>query len=87
MLVRQKERELRQVRRELAPLGQGMALKTQRDRTVRLRNGIRLRKKSAITVQRCFRGHRLRQALFSWYRDYWVIKLDDTTGETYYFNR
>jgi len=84
--VRQKERELRQVRRELAPLGQGMAVKTRRDRTVRIRNEIRVRKKSAIAIQRCFRGYRLRQAMFSWYRDYWVERRDDTTGELFYFN-
>ena len=38
VLARQRERELRQVRRELTPLTQGMAVKTKRDRVVRIRN-------------------------------------------------
>ena len=38
VLARQRERALRQVRRELMPLTQGMAVKTKRDRTVRIRN-------------------------------------------------
>jgi len=70
------------VRRELQPLTQGTAVKTKRDRTVRLRNKCRDEKAAAVTIQRCFRGHRLRAALFSWYRDYWTASLDDTTGET-----
>ena len=38
VLARQREWELRQVRRELTPLTQGMAVKTKRDRVVRIRN-------------------------------------------------
>ena len=38
VLARQRERGLRQVRRELMPLTQGMAVKTKRDRTERIRN-------------------------------------------------
>ena len=81
--VRQRERELRQVQRELAPLGQGMAVKTRRDRTVRLRNRVREERAAATVLQRCFRGHRLRQALFSWYRDYWVERVDETTVRSF----
>jgi hypothetical protein len=72
----------RKVRRELQPLTQGGAVKTKRDRTVRLRHTVRRQREAATTLQRCFRGRRLRQALFSWYRDYWTAALDDTTGET-----
>ena len=84
--VRQLERELRQVRRELAPLGQGMAVKVRRDRVVRLRNRVRREAAAAVAVQRTFRGWRLRRALFSWYRDYWVAQEDEATGALVYYN-
>lgn len=84
--MRQLERELRQVRRELAPLGQGMAVKVRRDRVVRLRNRVRREAAAAVAVQRTFRGWRLRQALFSWYRDYWVAQEDEATGALVYYN-
>jgi hypothetical protein len=74
------------VRRELQQLAQGMAIKTKRDRIVRLRNKVRQEKKSLTAIQRIFRGFRLRRALFSWYRDYWVERVDDTTGSTYFYN-
>ena len=37
-------------------------------------------------IQRVFRGRRLRLALFSWYRDYWVEGVDATTNAPYFFN-
>lgn len=84
--ARKVERELRQVRRELQPLTQGMAIKTRRDRVVRIRNKVRLEKRSSTAIQRYFRGYRLRKALFSWYRDYWIEKVDETTGGNIYYN-
>ncbi len=74
------------MRRELQPLTTGVAAKAVRDRTVRLRTKVRLEKKSSTAIQRVFRGWRLRRALFSWYRDYWVEKADEVTGALYFFN-
>merc|ERR1711871_1783270 len=84
--IRQKDRLIRQVDRELAPLEEGMELKTRRDRSIRLRNYVRKRDWAATSVQRAFRGYRLRQALYSWYRDYWIEVVDETTADTYYYN-
>ena len=84
--ARTKQRLLRQVHRELAPLTEGMSLKTKRDRSTRLREKVRLERWAATLIQRCFRGMRLRAALFSWYRDYWIEVVDETTGDVYFYN-
>ena len=47
---------------------------------------MRLEKWASESIQRMYRGHRLRKALFSWYRDYWQEVKDETTGDTYYYN-
>ncbi|CAN0325015.1 unnamed protein product, partial [Pylaiella littoralis] len=84
--VRYNTRILRQTERELIPLGKGTVEKVKLLRTARLRKKVRSEKSGAITIQRIYRGWRVRAAINSWYRDYWVESEDEATGDVYYVN-
>ncbi|CAB1113691.1 unnamed protein product [Ectocarpus sp. CCAP 1310/34] len=46
----------------------------------------RSERSGSITIQRIFRGWRVRRAINSWYRDYWIESEDAATGDVYYVN-
>ncbi|CAM9152240.1 unnamed protein product, partial [Laminaria digitata] len=79
-------RLLRQVERELIPLGTGTVEKVKLLRTARLRKKVRSERRGATTIQTNFRGWRVRKAISSWYRDYWIESEDKATGDVYYVN-
>eukprot|EP00968_Pinguiococcus_pyrenoidosus_P028862 scaffold8168_cov239-Pinguiococcus_pyrenoidosus.AAC.1 len=83
---RSTQRLLRAVEREIRPLTRGVAEKTKRERSARLRTKVRAEKAAASALQRSFRGFRVRKALFAWTRDYWTAAADEATGDIYYLN-
>eukprot|EP00752_Nemacystus_decipiens_P012503 g11074.t1 len=83
---RHNTRILRQTERELIPLGKGTVEKVKLLRTARLRKKVRSERRGASIIQRVFRGWRVRKAINSWYRDYWVESEDAATGDVYYVN-
>ncbi|CAM9339293.1 unnamed protein product [Scytosiphon promiscuus] len=83
---RRNTRVLRQTERELIPLGKGTVEKVKLLRTARLRKKVRSERSGAGTIQRIFRGWRVRKAINSWYRDYWIESEDAATGDVYYVN-
>ncbi|CAM9318828.1 unnamed protein product [Ectocarpus sp. 8 AP-2014] len=83
---RHNTRVLRQTERELIPLGKGTVEKVKLLRTARLRKKARSERSGSITIQRIFRGWRVRRAINSWYRDYWIESEDAATGDVYYVN-
>eukprot|EP00903_Cladosiphon_okamuranus_P017882 g16455.t1 len=83
---RHNTRLLRQTERELIPLGKGTVEKVKLLRTARLRKKVRSERSGATVIQRIFRGWRVRKAIHSWYRDYWVETEDAATGDVYYVN-
>jgi hypothetical protein len=66
------ERKLRLLEREIMPLIVGVEDRTKAARLKRLRDRVRLQYRSARRIQATYRGWRLRKAMFSWYRDYWI---------------
>ncbi|CAM9288359.1 unnamed protein product [Ectocarpus sp. 13 AM-2016] len=83
---RHNTRVIRQTERELIPLGKGTVEKVKLLRTARLRKKARSERSGSITIQRIFRGWRVRRAINSWYRDYWIESEDAATGDVYYVN-
>jgi len=84
--IRETERVLRQVKRELLPLQRGIELETKELRTQRLRNQVRQELWAAHKIQSVFRGYRVRAALSSEIKEYWGEYSDEATGDIYYFN-
>ncbi|KAG5184809.1 hypothetical protein JKP88DRAFT_354359 [Tribonema minus] len=84
--VRHTQRLLRQVRKELNAIGGGAADKVRLERSNRIRRRVRAERGAATTIQRHFRGWRVRRAVWSWCRDYWVAQEDPATGDMYYYN-
>ena len=87
--ARDKERLIREVRRELAPLADGLADRTRRERVARLRTKVRLNRKSATRIQALARGGIYREAVARLLRhgtDQWEVHACDLSGEDYYFN-
>jgi len=80
------ERQQRLIEREILPLIDGVQKRTKDTRSKRLRDRIRLESRSAKKIQTIYRGWRLRKALYSWYRDYWVQCMDEATDTPYYYN-
>ena len=87
--ARDKERLIREVRRELAPLADGLADRTRRERVARLRKKVRLNRKSATALQALARGGIYRDAMARLLQcgpDQWEIHGCELSGEDYYFN-
>ncbi|GMI33163.1 hypothetical protein TeGR_g14531, partial [Tetraparma gracilis] len=83
---REKQRHIRHVSRELVPLTTGTIEKTKYERTTYLRHKVRLEKGATTDIQRIFRGHWIRDAVWSPGRDFWLEDYDTTTGQNLYFN-
>jgi len=84
--VRETERVLRQVKRELLPLKRGVELETKELRTQRLRGRVRGEKRGATLMQALLRGHLVRAALRSETAAHWGEYSDEATGDVYYYN-
>mgnify|MGYP006085890177 CR=1 FL=1 len=83
---REKHRHIRHVKRELVPLTSGTVERTKVERTQRLRETVRAQKHGSEYIQKMFRGHHIRNAIYSEDRDYWIEDYDTTTGQNLYFN-
>ena len=88
MLVHEREldRQIRQVRRELRPLTEGMVDFVMKARTKRLRDRVRKEAWAATKLQACYRGMRYRQAVYDPNASCWIECLDNASGEQYWFN-
>ncbi|CAM9688524.1 unnamed protein product [Chrysoparadoxa australica] len=84
--LRQLDRLIREVQRELLPMGKGLTDKVILQRTSRLRTMVRTQKRAATSIQKVFRGWRVRTAIASEVRQYWIEVEDEATGDIYYFN-
>ena len=89
--ARSKDRLVRQVRRELAPLADGLADKTKNDRIARLRTKVRAEKRAATRIQQLVRSRNVLRALFRLATQgghaQWHILKDEVTCEEYFWNQ
>ncbi|KAJ1447081.1 hypothetical protein M885DRAFT_472235 [Pelagophyceae sp. CCMP2097] len=87
--ARDKNRLVRQVKRELTPLADGLAERAKHERTARLRTAVRDRARGATAIQRVARGGRLRTAwaaLRDGGHEQWLVLPDPASGELFYYN-
>jgi hypothetical protein len=81
------DRKIRAAKRELIPLTTGLIMKTKNERYQRLRNHVRLVRKSATKIQALWRRAIVRQVYTDPHRDYWIQCYDEEQGpEPYYYN-
>lgn len=82
------QRDLRVQKRELAPLLARAVERTRAERTARLRRYVRHSADAARTLQRAWRGARLRGALADLPRGlcYWVARRHPRTGDIHFLN-
>jgi len=83
---REKQRHIRHVSRELVPLTTGTIEKTKYERSTYLRHKVRTEKAASADIQRIFRGHWVREAVYRPDRDFWLEDYDTTTGQNLYVN-
>lgn len=85
--LRDMQVEITAARRELLPLTVGLVSDIKKQRSIRLRKLVRMRKKSATTIQAAWRGGLVRMANSDAYKHYW-IKCTDTAQDDkpYYYN-
>ena len=85
--MRSLQEKIVSTRRELLPLTVGMVSDVKRQRSIRLRNLVRLRIASAAKIQAIWRGALTRIAYYDDQRDNWIECLDLNQSEKpYYFN-
>ena len=60
--------------------------RTKEERTLRLRDRVRREGWACVQIQKMFRGGRVRSAVHSWVRDYWIEVIDDYSGTPYWTN-
>lgn len=81
------ERHVRAARRELFPLTAGMVSEVKRNRGKRLREQVRLQRRSCAKIQSLWRRALVRVAYCDPLRDYWIECFDEDQGpEVYYYN-
>jgi hypothetical protein len=81
------DRKIRAAKRELIPLTTGLIVKTKNERFQRLRNHVRLVRKSATKIQALWRRAIVRTVYTDPHRDYWIQCYDEEQGpEPYYYN-
>jgi len=56
------------------------------ERSARLRAQVRGQHQAALFIQRVYRGYRVREAV-RWKANYWEERLDDLTGEIYFYHK
>lgn len=83
------EKQLRVVKRALEPLTDGVVKKTKENRSKRLQETVRHQRRAATTIQRIFRGYRVRCAVREggncWIR-MWMTEENGAPGREYYYN-
>lgn len=87
--AREKERLIRQVRRELAPLTDGLAERTRKQRIERLRYRVRAERWASTKIQALIRSKDVQRAFDSLRTGgpgQWELLTDSFTGEDYYWN-
>ncbi|TMW57343.1 hypothetical protein Poli38472_003268 [Pythium oligandrum] len=77
------QKQLRAVKRELEPLTDGVVRKTRENRTTHLQVQVRRERVAATTIQRVFRGYRVRSAVREG-ANCWIEGVTD--GRVYYYN-
>ncbi len=83
--LQESQKQLRFATRELQPLTDGVELKTRRERTLRLQNKVRNERFASITIQRYFRGYRVRAAVAEG-ANRWLELFDPSSKQMYYYN-
>ena len=83
---REKLRHIRHLKRELVPLTTGTVESTKVERSEMLRYTVRTQRKCSTLIQKRFRGHHVRGAVWSPDLNYWVEEYDITTGQNLYIN-
>ncbi|CAN0022533.1 unnamed protein product [Phaeothamnion confervicola] len=84
--LRKVDRQRRQAERELLPLREGTAGRTQLERSARLRARVRATEAGSRLIQRVFRGWRVRRACRDPLRLCWCRCEDEATGDSYWYN-
>lgn len=86
--LRDTHRRIRAVQREMVPLTTGLVSGTRMKRGTRLRNRVRLERRSSTKIQALWRRAIVRKAYEDPYRDYWIQCVDEEQGtaEPYYYN-
>ncbi|ETO85437.1 hypothetical protein F444_00872 [Phytophthora nicotianae P1976] len=79
------QKQLRAVRRELEPLTEGVIKKTRENRVKRLQDKVRHERRAAITIQKIFRGFRVRAAVREG-GNCWIPMVSPDNGRPYYYN-
>ena len=80
------DRQVRETRRALVPLTEGVSADTRRKRIARLRATVRRFDTAAAAVQAFWRGSGVRAAYGAWDREAWVALLDADLGLLRYVN-
>ncbi|RLN88634.1 hypothetical protein BBJ28_00014996 [Nothophytophthora sp. Chile5] len=79
------QKQLRSVKRELEPLTEGVIQKAREKRTKRLQDKVRHERRAAVTIQKVFRGFRVRSAVREG-GNCWVQMFTDDKARAYYYN-
>ncbi|KAF4150096.1 WW domain-containing protein [Phytophthora infestans] len=79
------QKQLRGIRRQLEPLTQGVIKKTRENRVKRLQDKVRHERRAAITIQRLFRGFRVRAAVREG-GNCWIQMVSPDNGRPYFYN-
>lgn len=80
------EKQLRVVIRALEPLTDGVVAKTRENRTKRLQETVRHQRRAAVTIQRHFRGFRVRCAVREGSNCWLELWTADAPPQVYYYN-
>lgn len=85
--MRNLQEKISAARRELVPLTTGLVVRTKKDRSKRLRDRVRLVRKSVTVIQRLWRKGLVLWAFYDPVRDYWIECVDEEQGDVpYYYN-
>ncbi|OWZ19093.1 hypothetical protein PHMEG_0006720 [Phytophthora megakarya] len=79
------QRQLRGVRRELEPLTDGVIKKTRENRVKRLQDKVRHERHAAISIQKIFRGFRVRSAVREG-GNCWIQLVSPDNARPYFYN-
>ncbi|GMF10594.1 unnamed protein product [Phytophthora lilii] len=79
------QKQLRGVRRELEPLTEGVIKKTRENRVKRLQDKVRHERRAATSIQKMFRGFRVRSAVREG-GNCWIQMVSPENGKPYFYN-
>lgn len=85
--MRNLQEKISTARRELVPLTTGLIVRTKKERSKRLRDRVRLVRRSVTAIQRLWRKALVLWAFYDPVRDYWIECVDEEQGDVpYYYN-